>query len=148
MLPSHVMHTYLAPDPLPPEAVELFGNDVQEAWDSHESPMSPTQACIGVTTDGQWLAGIWMAFESLEQAAGAPEAVASIKLLVVTPAARGQGVAGRLLHKAMNLAREQGCTRIRSTAGFGCPDHLSMYRRLGFESTGAREMPYLVNKPV
>lgn len=146
MLPAHGLYTYISPDPLPAEAVELFGHDIQQAWNNHQPPHAPTQVCIGVTSDGQWLAGIWMELESLEQPAGAPEPVASIKHLIVSPAARGQGLAGRLLRQAINLAKDNHCARIRSTAGFGCPDHLAMYSRLSFATTASRELPYLVSK--
>lgn len=150
MLPANQLHTYMPPDPLPPEAIELFGHDVQRAWDTAADPTSPNHICIGVTTDGQWLGGIWMLLESIEQSNTTthtpPTPVASIKLLIVSPQARGQGLAGRLLRKAINLAADHHCTAIRSTAGFGCGDHLMMYERLGFARTGARQLPYLVSK--
>lgn len=148
MLPANQMHTYMPPDPLPPEAIELFGHDVQQAWDNANDPASPSHICIGITADGQWFGGIWMLFESIEQPNASPQPVASIKLLIVSPQARGQGLAGRLLRKAITLASEHQCTAIRSTAGFGCPDHLKMYERLGFGRTGATQLPYLVSKPL
>jgi len=145
MLPAHQIHTYMQPDPLPPEAIELFGHEVEKAW-AGESDQPPS-VCIGVTTDGQWLAGIWMLLETLEQSAGQVMHVASIRQLIVSPAARGQGLAGRLIRRAMTIAQTNGCTHIRSTAGFGCIDHLMMYERLGFE-TVAGHRPYLVIRPL
>lgn len=144
MLPAHQTHVYMQPDRLPPEAVELFGHEVEKAWSNDDTQASPN-ICIGVTTDGQWLAGIWMTLDTLEQSTGKPLHVASIRHLIVSPAARGQGLAGRLLRRAMTLARENQCTHIRSTAGFGCGDHLMMYHRLGFENV-RDQRPYLVIK--
>jgi|GEM_PF-6764390 GNAT superfamily N-acetyltransferase len=141
MLPAHQIHTYIQPDPLPPEAVELFGHEVEQAWQG--SSDQPPSVCIGVTTDGQWLAGIWMLLEMVEQPSSPPLHVASIRQLIVSPAARGQGLAGRLLRRAMTVASSNGCSHIRSTAGFGCIDHLTMYHRLGFERLSGQR-PYLV----
>ncbi len=141
MLPAHQIHTYMQPDRLPPEAVELFGHEIENAWAGGAD--QPPSVCIGVTTDGQWLAGLWMLLETLEQPASGPVHVASIRQLIVSPAARGQGLAGRLIRRAMTVAQTNGCTHIRSTAGFGCGDHLMMYERLGFERLMGHR-PYLV----
>jgi hypothetical protein len=48
----------------------------------------------------------------------------------------------------MEIAQEHGCTELRSTAGFGCGDHLALYRRLGFNPAPPEQRPYLVTKPV
>lgn len=72
--------------------------------------------------------------------------VASIRQLVVRPEHRGRGLAGSLLRRAMSVARDAGCTRIRSTAGWGCPDHLMMYDRLRFTRASTSDRPYLVTR--
>lgn len=144
-LPAHSVVEYMSPDRLPPEAVELFGNEVRDAWGG--DPALPQPVSIGVTTDGEWMAGILMYLETLEPTAGGqPSRVASIKHLIVRPTYRSRGLAGRLLRRAMNLAAQTGCVRIRSTAGFGCPDHAVLYDRLRFRRAPSTDRPYLVTR--
>ncbi len=119
----------MAPDALPAEAVELFGDEARDAWGN--DPQLPQPVCIGVTTDGEWLAGIFMVTESIESAGGV-STVASIRQLVIRPDYRGRGLAGRLLRRAMSVAAQAGCSRIRSTAGFGAP---------GFRMFGSGTLP-------
>ena len=145
--------------PLPPEAREMFGVEVERAWSPAEDDadrMKPMPLLIGITTEGEWLAGIFMWLDALEiqgpdgntiPGAGI-EKVASIRHLIVPPRYQGMGLAGRLLRKALLVADESGCTRIRSTAGFGCVDHLMMYDRLGFGRARSNERPYLVSRNV
>jgi GNAT superfamily N-acetyltransferase len=154
MLPNHVFSTYFFPDVFPPEAVELLGSEPGRAWES-AAVGGPGQVpvLIGATTDGQWLAGMLLILETLEKAgtqrlAGANpvEHVASIKLLVVSRQYQNAGLAGFLIRRAGRLAVEQSCSRLRTTAGFGCTDHVLMYERLGFTRGPVSDRPYLMTK--
>lgn len=143
-LPDHAFHTFAGGDRLPPEAVDLFGDDATRAWDSDSSTFQPV--CIGASGDGVWLAGALVYIETLATPDGGTEKVASIRHLIVRPEHRGRGLAGSLLRRALTLARETTCHRIRSTAGFGCPDHLSLYDRLRFDRAPSSDRPYLVSR--
>ncbi|MCX5660729.1 MAG: GNAT family N-acetyltransferase [Planctomycetota bacterium] len=152
-MPEYTMQVYFAGDPLPPEATELFGAEVDKAWANAATaaegpgPGRPMPACVAATTDGQWLAGLFMLLE-LDDApeTGQPQRVASIRHLIVPSEFRGRGLAGRLLRRASSVAKESGCARIRSTAGWGCPDHLIMYDRLGYTKAPGVDRPYLVTR--
>jgi hypothetical protein len=127
--------------PLPAGAVELFGNEVEDAWNAATPQREPV--CIGLTSaEGQLLAG---AFVLLENDASGGK-VASVRQLIIPPLFRGRGLAGRVLRRAMSLGRDAGCARIRSTAGWGCPDHLMIYERMKFDRAGSTDRPYLVSK--
>lgn len=134
--------------------------------DDAVGPVAPMPVVIAAkASDGRLAAGVFMLIEhddspdaehdgmSAGRATGEPPAmgaasrgVASIRQLVVRPEHRGRGLAGSLLRRAMSVAREHGCTRIRSTAGWGCPDHLMMYERLRFTRAGTSDRPYLVTR--
>lgn len=143
-LPGHAIRTYAGGDELPAEAVDLFGDEVSKAWDSDSSKCQPV--CLAASGDGLWLAGILMYIETLPVDGKPERKVASIRQMIVRPECRGRGLAGRLLRRAMTLARETGCSDIRSTAGWGCPDHLMLYERLRFSRAGSDERPYLVSR--
>ncbi|MEX0886251.1 MAG: GNAT family N-acetyltransferase [Phycisphaeraceae bacterium] len=125
----------------PPDAAEtLLGTEARRAFDNAGGG-GVEPVVVAATRGDQWLAAMLVFVE--------PEhALASIRQLVVVPAARGQGLGGRLVRRAVNLAREHNARRVRSTAGFGCPDHRHMYERLGFEDTDADERPYLMSRAV
>ena len=132
---EYTMQTYRG-EAVPREpAAELFGHEA-------EAPESGDVA-IAATHEGRWLAGAWLRIDAAEGGG-----TASIRQLVVRPEARGRGLGGRLLKRCETAAREAGCDRLRSTAGWGCPDHLAMYHRLGYRRTEAQEQPYLVSKPL
>lgn len=130
----------------PEQAVELFGNEVADYFDraADEATLTPV-VLAAIPRDGEdWMAGVFLLIERPRpDAAGG--SVASIRQLVVQPAYRGRGIAGWLLRRSHSLAQEMGCDRIRSTAGWGCPDHMSMYDRIGYERV-RNESPYLVAK--
>jgi GNAT superfamily N-acetyltransferase len=56
-----------------------------------------------------------------------------IKRLYVAPAARGRGVARRLLDELEAAAREIGYHRVRLDTGAGQPDALALFRGAGYE---------------
>lgn len=129
--------------PLPNGAVELFGNEVEDVWESDPTQREP--ACIGlVSSEGELLAGAFVLLEPGPKG----DRVASVRQLIIPPDFRGRGLAGRVLRRAMTLASETGCTRVRSTAGWGCPDHLMVYERMKFERAPSEDRPYLVTRSV
>jgi predicted N-acetyltransferase YhbS len=133
------------PDPVPAGAEDLFGDEVVDAW-AREVAGAPEPVCICVAgEDGELLAGVYLHIER-DAAAGADAKVASVRQLIVKPEHRGRGLAGRLLRRATSAAVEAGCARIRSTAGWGCPDHLGIYHRLGYDRAAPAERPYLVTR--
>lgn len=133
--------TFTVDEALPDEATELFGDEVREAFDdARRSDGAAPKPIVIAAIDGGWRAGVYLLVE--EQGG---ERVASIRQLVVRPAHRGRGLGGWLLRRAQSVAEEHGCARLRSTAGWGCPDHVAMYDRLGYDRVRG-ESPYLVSK--
>jgi len=134
--PTYAIQTFRASDDLTDAMVALFGNSIEDAWDM----AVPEPAVIGaMTPEGEMAGGIFMLFDG----AGGSK-VASIRQLIVKPEHWGRSIAGRLLRRSMELAEETKCSRIRSTAGWGCPDHRVMYDRLKFERAKGSDSPYLV----
>jgi ribosomal protein S18 acetylase RimI-like enzyme len=58
----------------------------------------------------------------------------------VSPACRGQGVAGRLVSAVCDQARQAGATSVTLWVTDVNGRARSFYRRLGFESTGQRQL--------
>lgn len=136
-------------DAFPAWANDLFGNEAGEAW---KNAKREARIIATMTGEGDVGGAILLFIETDDSAAAQPPdegpapKVASIRQLIVKPDHRGRGLAGRLLRRALAVAAEEACARIRSTAGFGCPDHLGMYNRLRFTRAAAADRPYLVTR--
>ena len=59
--------------------------------------------------------------------------VAEIKRMYVVPAARGRGVATRILRGLEDSAREAGRTRIILETGTGQPEAIALYVKAGYQ---------------
>jgi GNAT superfamily N-acetyltransferase len=142
MSSGHSLRVYTAGDPLSDEAEALFGHEVRDAFDAAAQPMQRAPVPVVIAAgDDPWTAGVFMLVESIDD-----QTVGSIRQLVVRPEHRGRGLAGWLLRRAHGEAAKRGCQRVRSTAGWGCPDHLAMYDRLGYRRH--REGSYLVSRTI
>ncbi|WP_404444151.1 GNAT family N-acetyltransferase [Microbacterium marinum] len=69
-----------------------------------------------------------------------------IKRLVVTAAARGQGIARRLMTEAIDRAREGGADRVILQTGIPQPESIALYESLGFTRIPVYE-PYTETMP-
>lgn len=63
-------------------------------------------------------------------------AYGEIKRMYVRPAARGQGLARRLIDTLEKKAMEQGCRRFMLETGPTQPEALALYERLGYQCRG------------
>jgi putative acetyltransferase len=59
-----------------------------------------------------------------------------LKRMFVSPAARGQGVGGRLLDVLEGAAMQRGCSLLRLETGPFQPEALALYARHGFQRRG------------
>jgi GNAT superfamily N-acetyltransferase len=157
----------------PPGAEGLFGSEVLAAWSAARGdagPLTPRPIILGILENTTLAAGLFGWIEpddspdaerdglgpaSQARPATAPDdtrgpavgpLVFSIRQLVIPPSQRGKGLGPRLVRRAVELAREQACGRARSTAGWGCPDHLFLYERQQFKRAASSDRPYLVAK--
>ena len=69
-----------------------------------------------------------------------------IKRLVVTAAARGQGIARRLMTEAIDRAREGGADRVILQTGIPQPESVALYESMGFTRIPVYE-PYSATMP-
>jgi GNAT superfamily N-acetyltransferase len=148
---------YRAGDTLPPSGIELLGEEAARAWGGGDASSSAAQAgkagenvswvCVlSLNDSGVAIAGALLKFEPVTTQ-GQTQRVASLRQLIVSPAARGLGLAKKLISASLHLASEHHCTRLRTTAGWGCHDHLAMYDRMQFVKL-IGEAPYLMHKTV
>lgn len=135
--PNYIIKVFRNNVDLPLDTEDIFGNGVLEAWERK----APEPVLIGGLTDTSVLVGgIFMLLEGDNH-----NRVASIWQFIVRPEHWGRGLGGRLLRFSIDFATELGCQRIRSTAGWGCEDHLVLYDRLHFQRV-SDERPYLVTR--
>lgn len=69
-----------------------------------------------------------------------------IKRLVVTPAARGRGIARSLVGAALDRAREGGADRVILQTGIQQPESIRLYESMGFVRIPVYE-PYVETMP-
>jgi GNAT superfamily N-acetyltransferase len=145
-----------AGDTLPPSGIELLGEEAARAWGTGDATSPGTRAvgddavswvCVlSLNDSGIAIAGALLKFEPVTTQ-GQSQRVASLRQLIVSPAARGLGLAKKLINASLHLASEHHCARLRTTAGWGCHDHMAMYDRMKFVKL-IGEAPYLMHKPV
>jgi GNAT superfamily N-acetyltransferase len=94
-----------------------IGTPPADAWRIYEARLGGEPACVVSTTDVEGDCGVWW--------------------VATMPDARGQGLAGRLLHVALAEARERGMqTSTLQATKMG----RSIYRRLGYVDFGEIQM--------
>ena len=60
---------------------------------------------------------------------------AQLRWVVVTPSARGSGLGGTLVGKALEYCREQGRATVHLYTTDGLPESQALYEKLGFRTT-------------
>lgn len=134
---SSTIEVRVGTDDLPGEAGGLLGGDARDRFDADDE----NTLAVGIVDRGVWVAALLMHVDRVED-----EIVGSIRQLVIPPPQRGRGIAGRLIRRAMAIAGERGAARLRTTAGWGCPDHAALYRRMRFDPASADDTPYLFTR--
>lgn len=121
-----------------PEVIALI-----EALDAYQKPLYPIESHYGVdlATLMQPNVRFAVARDAQGRAVGCAglmllRGYAEIKRMYVQPACRGQGLAGALLHRLEQLAREQGQALMRLETGNRQPEALHVYERHGFVRRG------------
>ncbi|MFI8422868.1 GNAT family N-acetyltransferase [Streptomyces sp. NPDC085479] len=78
----------------------------------------------------------------------APDGVPELRSLWVAPAARGHGLATRLIAAVEEWARRTGAPEIRLAVRTENTPALALYRRLGYRRTGDRPGEHLMTRPL
>lgn len=114
------------------EYVEWFGRDLSfqsldEELDHIESKYLPPEGRLVVAVDDGGVVCGCVAYHRLD------DTTAEMKRLYVTPAGRGERVGERLARRIMELAQEDGYTRMVLDTVAPLEAAISLYRKLGFE---------------
>ena len=112
-----------APDPALREAIL---KPLRAFNESHIGPTKPEQLAITLRDpDGAVMGGLWGVSAASWM---------TVELLVVPEGFRGQGLGGKLLARAEDIARKRGCTGIfLSTGSFQAP---RFYEKQGYTAFG------------
>lgn len=137
-LPDHELVVCRAGDALPPEAEEMFASQLAESrrplpegrWDRELWRFALTCA---VTAEGEVLGGVYLDIGPIGGAGPlARETLAYLERTFVRPDCRRQGLATRLLRRAMEVAREAGALYIRCSNGWENAAERALFLRCGF----------------
>ncbi|QQE12417.1 GNAT family N-acetyltransferase [Planctomycetota bacterium] len=147
-LPHHIQ-IFVPTDVWPSETELLFGRDatrfLPQNQTSKDDANSLTQPyCIAVidSHSNTTIAALLYLKQTHDN-----QPIGSIHHLIIPPQHRGKGLAGQLLRRAISLAKEHHSSSIRTTAGFGCPDHIHLYQRLDFTPIPDQsQYPYILTK--
>jgi predicted N-acetyltransferase YhbS len=89
--------------------------------------------------DGRLVGTVTVATQGGEYSEQAEAGAAVVRMLAVSPAARGTGVGGALVQACIDLAREAGCTVVRLSTQPTMTAAHRVYERLGFTRTPERD---------
>lgn len=137
-LPEHDIKVYRNADRLPAEAEEVFREQLaysrgllsEGREDAGEWRFALTCA---VAPDGHVLGGVHLDIGPIGGAGPlAEELLACLERTLVRPEYRGQGVATRLLRKAIGVAADAGCEYIRCSSNWDNAAETALFRRCGF----------------
>lgn len=90
----------------------------------------PEAGCILVLREGNEVIGMVNLLFTVSTACGGKAAL--LEDMVIHPARRGDGLGGKLLNAAIELARQEGCLRITLLTDRANYDAIRFYRRHGF----------------
>jgi putative acetyltransferase len=135
------MHTIALENADQPEVIALIGE-----LDDYQATLYPPEACYRL--DIRTLALPHVLFAVARDAAGAAQgcgaivldeatATGEVKRMYLRPAARGQGLADRLLQLLQQQAQQRGCRLLQLETGPYQAEALAFYQRAGFTRCGA-----------
>lgn len=121
-----------------PEVIALI-----DELDAYQKPLYPPESHHGIDIDALLQPHVLFAVARTREGAavGCGAAVlregwGELKRMFVRPAARGQGVARRILAMLEASARERGLALMRLETGVSQPEALRLYERAGYERRG------------
>lgn len=128
--------TYRDAERLPAQVVEMFQAELAE-WRKASKTSDPRGswdfACIcAAGPTGDVLGGIWIEMGPVNDGPLAHERAAIIEHVLVRPEHRRQGIATALVTKAVELARESGCSHMRCNSSWDNSAEIALYKRCGF----------------
>ena len=68
--------------------------------------------------------------------------------VAVSPDARGRGIGGQLIRRALELAQEAGCAEIALATLVDMPDNVALYAHLGWRETERDETRVMMVRPL
>ena len=116
---------------------ERFSAPADEAYLRDVASRVETANVLVAVQDGQLLGTVTVATGLGPWASQASDGEAVVRLLAVTPAARGRGVGEALLRAAIEHARSAGCTLVRLSTQDDMSAAQRLYPRVGFVRTPA-----------
>ena len=136
-LPDHDIAVYTARDELPGEVEFVFRHELADSRkvmsESAEGESPWRFACIcAVTPAGHVLGGVHFDMGPINSGPLANEPVAVLEHVYVRPEYRRRGVATAMLGRAVQVAREAGCSHMRCNANWDNPAEIALYRKCGF----------------
>ena len=149
MADNHCLRVECLTNPLAyaQQIVSLFGNPVlDQLSEVQNTDMSPKPHILAaMNAESKPVAGAYFLIN--------PQLCSlDINLLIIPPELRGHRLAGRFLYALNDIAELHQLHLMRTTAGFGCTDHMRMYTKLGFQPIPTALLPdaqpYIMQKKI
>lgn len=135
-LPQYNIHVFANDDQLPPEAEELFQTELADSReplpeDRADRDQWQFRLICALTENGHVLDGVHFDMGPRNFGPLGHERITYLEHCFVRPEYRRHGVGTRLLQRAIEVAREEGCQIMRCNASWDSPQDVEAARRFG-----------------
>ncbi len=152
-LPIHTIEVYGNQDQLPPDAEELFREELADSRqplpeDRPDRDQWQFRCICAVTESGQVLGGVHFDLGPRNFGPLADDRIVYLEHAFVRPPCRRQGLGTRLLQRAVEVARDEGCQLIRCNARWDNPAEIALFKKCGFALACIEDGQYFTAKPL
>lgn len=143
-LPQYKIEFYSNDDQLPAEAEEFLATQLADSREPLPEDRPDRDqwrfACICAVTDhGHVLGGVHLDMGPVNFGPLANDKLAYLEHLLVRPQYRRQGIATKLLRRAVAVTKAAGCQYIRCNTSWDNPPAIALFKKCGFALTDVDE---------
>ena len=152
-LPPHTIRVYGNDDELPAEAEALFRDELADS----RKPLPEDRAdrdewrfrlICAVTESGHVPGGVHLDVGPRSFGPLADDRIAFVEHGFVRPDYRRHGLGTRILQRAIEVAREEGCQCMRCNCSWKNPAEMALFKKCGFALACIEDGQYFTTKPL
>ena len=152
-LPQYNIHVFANDDQLPPEAEELFQTELADSReplpeDRADRDQWQFRLICALTENGHVLDGVHFDMGPRNFGPLGHERITYLEHCFVRPEYRRHGVGTRLLQRAIEVARDEGCQIMRCNASWHNPAEIALFKKCGFALACIEDGQYFTVKPL
>jgi ribosomal protein S18 acetylase RimI-like enzyme len=141
--PRFEIITYGPEDVMPQEVEAMLGDTLADTREMRQQPNGTAWALVcvcAVTADKHVLGGAHFDMGPINGGPLADERVAVIEGVFVRPEHRRRGIGTALMERAVEIARQGGCTHMRCNSRWDNPAEIALFKRTGFALTDINDV--------